>query len=104
MPYGFVMDVEMPAEVYDAVHTEVMRRSDGADSGLLLHVARATDRGFSVVEVWESREQCERFEAEVMVPVITEIAGADRVAQGPPPREEFEPRGLVVPGRSPLLV
>jgi hypothetical protein len=103
MTYGFVMDVEMPVEMYDAVHAEVLRRAPDPVEGLLLHVGRATARGFQVMEVWDSKEQCERYEAELVGPVIAELAG-DRAPQEPPPREEFEPRGLVVPARSPLLV
>jgi hypothetical protein len=39
-----------------------------------------------------------------MLPIISRITGMDPAAQGPPPREEFEPRGLVIPEHSPLLV
>lgn len=103
MTYAFVMDVEMPVEAYDAVHREVVRRTGSSVDGLLVHIGRATARGFQVTEVWESREQAERYNTEIVGPVIAELAG-DRMPQQEPVTEEFEPRGLVLPGRSPLLV
>ncbi len=96
MVFGISMDVPAPVELYDALHAEVVRRSSGAVDGLLLHVGRATRDGFQVVEVWESREQCDRFNKEVVLPALAELTqGAP--SQPAPPREEFEPRGLVVP-------
>ena len=100
MTYGFVVDVQAPAQVYDAVHAEVMRRAPGGADGLLLHVGWATADGFRVAEVWESREHCDRFDAEVVGPVVAQLTGGQ--AQ-PPPREEFEPRGLVVPSARVLV-
>ena len=96
MTYGFVMDVPAPIQFYDALHAELGRRtSDGVD-GLLLHLARQTRTGFQIVEVWESKELCDRYTAELVNPTIVELAGGQ-----PPPvdpaMEEFEPRGLVLP-------
>ena len=95
MTYGFVMDVPLPIEMYDAVHAETKRRMDGPVEGLLCHVGRATGSGFQVMEIWESKELCDRYEAEVVQPVLTQMAGGRPVPQ--PAKEEFEPRGLIVP-------
>jgi hypothetical protein len=96
MTYGFVMDVPLPIEMYDAVHAETKRRMDGPVEGLLCHVGRATPGGgFQVIEIWESKELCDRYETEVLRPVITQMAGGRPQPQ--PAREEFEPRGLIVP-------
>jgi hypothetical protein len=56
MTHGLVMKVPAPTEFYDALHTEVGRRSTGRADGLLLHVGRVTDEGFEVLEIWESKE------------------------------------------------
>ncbi len=96
MAFGFVMDVPAPAELYDALHAEVLRRSSGAVDGLLLHIGRATHDGFQVTEVWETREQCDRFTEDVVQPALAELTQG-RPSPPAPPREEFEPRGLVVP-------
>jgi hypothetical protein len=96
MTYGFVMDVPAPIQFYDALHAELARRTSGAVDGLLVHVARPTAAGFQVMEVWESKDLCDRYTAELVNPVLADLSGGQ-----PPPAdpaiEEFEPRGLVVP-------
>jgi hypothetical protein len=97
MTWGVVVDVAAPVQVYDAVHARVLDRTGGRADGLLVHVARATDTGFQVVEVWESKDHFERYQAELVGPLLAEMPGA-----GGPPGEEpvvtdFYVRGLVVP-------
>ena len=96
MTHGLVMDVPAPIEFYDAVHAEVTRRGAGRDDGLLLHIGRATPGGFQVLEVWESKEQCDRFHAEVVGPAVAAVS-AGQAPPGEPAVAEFEPRGLIVP-------
>jgi len=96
MSYGFVMDVPAPIQFYDALHAEIGRRSADTDYGMLLHVGRATSRGFQILEVWESKEQCDRFNAEVAGPALAHLSGREAPPQRPA-TEEFEPRGLIVP-------
>ena len=95
MSYGFVQDVPLPIEAYTAMHAEIGRRAAGRVEGMLFHVARATDRGFQIIEVWDSKEQFERYDAEIIRPVVAEMSGG----QAPPAvaTEEFEPLGLIVP-------
>ena len=97
MTYGFVMDVPAPIEFYDALHAEVTRRSGGGPEGLLVHLGRATATGFQVLEIWETQEDCERFTAEVVDPALAELSDGQPPPPAPPV-EEFEPRGLVIPG------
>lgn len=96
MTFGVISEVPAPVEVYDAVHAEVLRRAAGTTvSGLLVHVARPTADGFQVLEVWESREQFERVQAEIVGPAVAAVAGS---RQGPEPvTAEFEVRGLLLP-------
>jgi hypothetical protein len=94
--YGVLSRVPAPIEAYDAAHAEVGRRSGGEVEGLLVHVGRATDDGFEVLEVWESREHFERFTRDVVNPLMAELS------PGPPPApgqgyEEFDVRGFVLP-------
>ena len=96
MTHGLVMKVPAPTEFYDALHAEVGQRSTGRADGLLLHVGRVTDEGFEVLEIWESKEKCDRFFAEVVRPSIASVAGSQAPA-GEPVVEEFEPRGLIIP-------
>ena len=96
MPHGLVMKVPAPADFYDALHTEVGRRSAGRADGLLLHVGRVTDDGFEVLEIWESKEKCDRFFAAVVRPAVDAVGGA-HARRGEPVLTEFEPRGLIIP-------
>ncbi len=94
--YGVLSRVPAPIQAYEAIHAEVARRSENKVEGLLVHVARATDEGFEVVEVWESREHFERYTRDIVLPAMAELS------PGPPPSpgqgyEEFDVRGLVVP-------
>src|SRR3954466_4375453 len=96
MTYGFVMDVPAPIQMYDALHAEIGRRATGPVEGMFFHLGRATSRGFQIIEVWETKEQYERYDAEFVQPVIAELSGG-QAAPGQPVVEEFEPRGLIVP-------
>jgi len=91
-----VVAVPAPAAPYAAGHAALLRRTGGTVDGLLVHLARATDAGFQVVEVWDSREAHDRYEAEVVGPVLSEVAGEAPAV--PLPATEFAVRGLVVPG------
>jgi hypothetical protein len=97
MTYAYLVDVPAPVELYDAVHAEVDRRSGGHADGLLVHLGRATATGFQVLEVWESKEQADRFGDEFVRPAMAS-AGAGAVEGPEPPRQEFEPRGLMLSG------
>lgn len=95
--YGIRMHVPAPSELYRPVHQAVMEivEEEGGGEGLVAHVAYRTEQGFDIVEVWESREQCEAFNASVM-PKALERAGVAEDA--PEPQiEEFEPLGVMAP-------
>lgn len=94
MAYGFVMDVPAPIEFYDALHAAIGRRGGG--DGLLVHLGRPTPDGFQVLEIWESKEQCDRFNVEVVEPALDEVSGG-QPPSGDSAMVEFEPRGLIVP-------
>jgi hypothetical protein len=102
MTFGIVLDVPAPMEAYDALHAEIVRRSTGAADGMLLHVGRATPGGFQVMEVWESRELYDRFNAEVVGPAMAVLTGGRPPAMEPAVAE-FEPRGLIVPAARVLV-
>jgi hypothetical protein len=97
MTFGVIVDVPAPVEVYDAMHARLLERTGGSVGGLLVHVARETDSGFEILEVWESQADYERGMAEVVGPIARELAGD---APAPPTADTvrtFEVRGLVLP-------
>ncbi|MFN8078169.1 MAG: hypothetical protein U0Q19_01260 [Kineosporiaceae bacterium] len=94
MSFGVIIDVDAPIEMYDALHGELVRRTGGVVDGLIIHVGRATERGFQVMEVWQSREHFDRATAEVINPLVRELAGVPDGApiQLPPQHQlEFDP-------------
>jgi len=46
--------------------------SDWPVEGLLMHVAGQSPQGFRVVDVWQSREACDRF-GEFLAPILQEV-------------------------------
>jgi hypothetical protein len=92
--YNFVIDVPMPIELYAAAHQAIWEAAGDADHGMLVHIARATDTGFQIIEIWESKEQSDRFDAEIALPTMSRITGG---APMPPlPRDEFTAIGLLI--------
>ncbi|MGL6280733.1 MAG: hypothetical protein ACRC50_14405 [Gaiella sp.] len=68
MAYATVRDIPASWDRYTAVSDTL---ADPVPPGLLLHVAGPTDEGFRVIEIWESREDFERFQTTRPVEVET---------------------------------
>ena len=95
MIWAVTEDVSAPVELYDTAHRLVLERTGGAFDGRLVHLAWQTADGLRVIEVWDSREQYDRYGREVIGPLVAEI-----LAGRPHPPEvvtRFDVRGLVVP-------
>jgi hypothetical protein len=99
MTYGVIVRVPAPIQAYEASHAEVMKATGGQSAdGLIFHVARATEQGFEMIEVWESREQSEKFNQEVVGPAVART-GVDQ--SGPQPEViEFDPVGIMTANAS----
>jgi len=83
---------------YDAV---AARLSGVRPDGLLIHTAGFDDAAgvFRIFDVWESREQAQRFIDEQLMPVVNELAaGQPDDAGGPPDREtDYELHDVIRP-------
>lgn len=100
--YCFTQEVPAPIEMYDRLHAAVNARVGDRDIGLLLHLARESTGGFTIVEIWRSKEDCDTVIAETLVPAMRELFGD----QGPavvPEMSEFAPRGLIIPAAGVLI-
>jgi hypothetical protein len=95
MVYGVITSVSAPAEMYDALHAQVVRRGGSTAGSLLVHLGRATPDGFQVIEVWRSAEDFQRYTRQIVTPAMVELFGAE-AASAPPDTEEFDVRGLVL--------
>ena len=97
MTYGVVIRVQAPIANYEASHAEIVKATGGTSPrGMIFHVARETDAGFELFEVWQSKEDFDRFGREVVGPAMGR-AGID--TSGPAPQSfEFVPTGLMLGG------
>lgn len=82
------------AEVYDAVNSKA-----GVDGnppeGLLVHTAGEVDGQWQIVDVWESEEHAERFNAERLAPAIESVMGG--APPGPPPTTVYGLHNMMRP-------
>jgi hypothetical protein len=62
---------------YDAVSERLQASDAAAPQGLLVHTAGFTGNGFRIFEVWESREDFERFLNDRLMPIVQDIAPDD---------------------------
>jgi hypothetical protein len=90
MAHGVIATVPAPIDMYKAVNAQVTEKvGEGGADGLLVHIARETAEGFQVIEVWESKQQCDEFQDKVLAPIIDRVSGGQA-----PPRaqvsEEFD--------------
>ena len=62
------------AEIYDRVNAQAGVEGD-PPAGLLFHCAGALDGGWQILDVWESREDAQRFDTERLLPAIESVTG-----------------------------
>jgi hypothetical protein len=98
MTYGVIIHVPVPIEMYDRLHAELMRTTTSAVEGLLLHIGRPTAEGFDVIEVWDSKDQYDHYNRELVEPMVRRLSAGQPSASAVPRTEEFDVRGLVIPG------
>ena len=96
--YGVITTVPAPVEMYDGIHAEMVSRVGASVDGLLVHVGRATIDGFETLEVWESKEHYDRANADIVFPLMRELAGNQSLPSVEQAAEAFDVRGLVIPG------
>ena len=80
-------------DLYKAAHAEFARYPTDE---MLLHIARPTDEGVQVVEVWTSAEAYQSWTAESAGPVFGALAAAGWTLPEVTP-VPFEAAGLIVP-------
>ena len=93
MAYAQYQTVEqMSWENYQAVSEKL---GDQAPDGLILHAAGPRGDGFVSVNVWESKEQADKFRENTLLPAIEAVTGYR--PQGPSDGEEFEVQHIIKP-------
>lgn len=94
MPVAYIQEFRIEGDArmttnYDAINARLNLRDDPPEGGIF-HCA-GFDEGagvFRVFNVWETREQGERFLAERLDPIVQELLG-DQPDAGPPDREAW---------------
>ena len=67
MTYGVIVTVTRPVESYDTLHRELLGVTDPTSvEGLLVHVGRSVPGGLQVLEVWESKDQFDQYNRDVV--------------------------------------
>lgn len=89
MLYAFVQDVASSWEQYQHLEAELV---EPAPAGLMLHVAGPTDEGFRIIDVWESEEAWQDFQA-LRLAAIAAIGGPPRPA---PTFRDLHPAHVVI--------
>ena len=97
MPYAVIVTMSAPVERYDELHAELKKVASRELPGLLVHIARPTSDGFQLIEVWESKEDLDRYNQELVWPLSARLFPDQLAAEQQMVIEEFEIRGLVIP-------
>ncbi len=63
---------------YDAISSEIRRRSGGWPEGLMFQCAGFDGDTFRIFSVWDSRDRFERFRDEVIMPAVAASASGGR--------------------------
>jgi hypothetical protein len=94
--YGYIMRFQEPIETYNALHKEVIDIVGSDDpQGLMVHFAYATGTGYDLVEVWESKDQVDAFNRDIVSQAFQRLGIP---MDGPPPEMiEFEPVEVITP-------
>ena len=82
---------------------KMKRRTGPSVDGFLVHIGRASPDGFEVLEVWESKEHYDRANADIVFPLMRELAGDQPAPPIEQATEVFEVHGLVIP-RAGILI
>ena len=81
-------------DLYDQVIEKMGLQPGGpGPSGLLFHRVTKTDDGLRVVDVWESREACDRFTETQIAPITQEVG-----VPGPPDVQFFDVHNYLTAG------
>jgi hypothetical protein len=68
--WAFVSDVPISREQYDKLDTELGSHNP---DGLIVHAAGESGSGIRIIDVWESKQQFERFQSERLGPAMLKV-------------------------------
>jgi hypothetical protein len=87
MAYAFLQEWKNPApgtSNYDAISAK-LGVEDNMPDGLIAHTAGRDSNGvFRIFDIWESREQAQRFQDERLMPIVQEMMQQQGSDMAPP--------------------
>jgi hypothetical protein len=94
MAFLRVVRPAIDADLYDAITTRINVTSNHP-RGLIMHAAGEANGSWHIVEVWDSEEYAQQFDAEILIPAIEAATGSP--PPGDAPTVSFELHQLVTP-------
>jgi hypothetical protein len=99
MPIVIIQDfpeeeTERSTANYDAISRRLQDSGAIPPEGCHLHCTGWTGHGFQIIEIWDSREQFDRFLADHVMPLVMEMEGANQQA---PEITSYELHSLMTP-------
>ena len=100
--YAFTQDLPITTDVYARIMEGI---GTVPPSGCIVHAVLKIDGGLRYVDIWESREACDRFLDERVHPVLQDAFNASGATLPPEPaRSEFELVDLNVQAPTPVEI
>jgi hypothetical protein len=96
MAYAWMQEVPISMEVYQQLKAELGPEIPG---GLIVHVVSQTERGLRYLDVWESKEDWERFRDVRLHPALGRVFSkiGFQPPAGEPPMQELDVREVWKP-------
>lgn len=89
MPYAFTQDMPTGKDMYTRLSDMI---GNEAPKGLIVHLAFETPPGMRIVDLWESKEEFERFQQTRLRPSMDKMlqdAGITRESLGAPQEQDL---------------
>ncbi len=83
-------------QMYDGVNAE-MGVEDNPPEGMIFHWAGEVDGKWTVINIWESRADYDRFREETLFPAIEKVSGMNPAKDPQPTTSEFPVHHYVKP-------
>ena len=92
------MDLPVSREDVEAL-SATMRTHDDPPGGLIAHAVTETTNGIHVVDIWDSKEAFEKFNADRLTPAMQQTIAQRNITLDGPPQQTFDEAFDVVRGR-----
>ena len=83
-------------DMYDAVNAK-MDVVANPPEGLICHTAGVAEGNFRIIDVWESKDDYDRFNKERLGPAIQEVSQGQAPPGGPPSEKVYELHSVIAP-------